>query len=294
MRQKSCTISTLLVMLCLSCWPPNVLAQIEDSQLIPQQDLVYFETTHGQFVIQLLPQVAPAHVERFKQLVRTNWYNDLSFYRVIEGFVAQAGEGEQEWQNIKGKPSPYKHPLKAEFTQPLSPDFHLVQSPELLAPETGYWLNMPAGRDLDTARQWLLHCPGIVAMARGNDKDSASTEFYVVIGQAPRHLDRNMSIFGRVIKGMENIQKMPRGERSRGGIIDKSGDKATMLSARLGPQLEPSEQLHFKVQSSNSLAFNKRLNAAKKQTHPFFVYPGSGNVDVCYYAPSITVEKYAN
>ncbi|MDC2890312.1 peptidylprolyl isomerase [Psychrosphaera algicola] len=62
----------------------------------------------------------------------------------------------------------------------------------------------------------VLHCSGTVAMARGNGADSASSEFYIVIGHAPRHLDRNMSVFGRVVFGMDVVQRLPRGDKLKG------------------------------------------------------------------------------
>src|SRR5690606_39743658 len=68
---------------------------------------------------------------------------------------------------------------------------------------------------------WLTHCPGIVAMARNNEPDTGSTDFYIVIGQAPRYLDRNLTIFGRVIDGMEVVQRIHRGDRK--SVVEGKG-----------------------------------------------------------------------
>ncbi|MBU2883146.1 peptidylprolyl isomerase [Psychrosphaera sp. B3R10] len=266
----------------------------ENEYSVPQSDLVYLETTEGLVIIQLLPQVSPKHVEQFKQLVSSQWYNGLPFYRVIEGFVAQAGEGEGEWNNVKGKPSKFKQPLKAEFTQPVSDSFTLIQSPDLLAPQTGFINSVPAGRDLTTNEQWFLHCSGTVAMARGNGADSASSEFYIVIGHAPRHLDRNMSVFGRVVFGMDVVQRLPRGDKLKGGIIDSDQPKGMINSAHIGDTLTTNKQYTVKVQMVESAAFQQRIDSSKNRTHEFYTYPGNGNIDVCYYQPSVNATPTAN
>lgn len=256
---------------------------------VAQEDLVYMETSEGLIVYQVLPQIAPKHAERFKALVKEGWYTGLEFYRVIDGFVAQAGEGEREWNNVKGKPGKNKSPLKGELTRPMSENFTLVQSPELLAPETGYIDSIPSGRDPKTKEEWFLHCPGIVAMARGNEVDSGATEFYINIGQAPRHLDRNMSVFARVVYGLEVAQRMPRGDRKKGGIVEPISSRTQILSVKLGTEIEAENRMQVKIDTVDSERFQQRMASARNKTHPFYVYPGNGNIDVCYIQPQIEV-----
>jgi len=267
------------------------LAEAPQQYQVAQSDLVYMETSEGRIIYQVLPQVAPNHAKRFQDLVAEGWYDGLEFYRVIDGFVAQAGEGEREWNNVKGKPGKHKSELKGELTRPLSNDFMLVQSPELLAPETGFIDSIPAGRDPKTKEEWFLHCPGMVAMARGNDVNSGATEFYINIGQAPRHLDRNMSVFARVVDGLEVAQRMTRGNRSKGGVVEPATSRAQILSARLGSDLHASQRVKVTVDRFDSERFQQRLNSAKNKTHEFYVYPGNGNVDVCYHQPRVDVTK---
>ena len=134
----------------------------------------------------------------------------------------------------------------------------------------------------------MLHCPGTLALGRENAPDTASTEFYVTLGHAPRHLDRNMSVIGRVVEGMEVLQRMPRGEPAKSGIIEKPNKRGTILNAKLGTQLGKSQQTQFLIDNTRSDNFAKRLESARHNTGPFLVFPGSGNVDVCYYRPRIT------
>jgi len=262
----------------------------EQQRTVSENDLVYMMTTEGLIIYELLSQVAPNHAQRFRDLVNEGFYQGLDFYRVIDGFVAQAGEGEQEWDNVEGKPSKFKSTLKAELTRPLSKAFNLVQSPELIAPETGFIESVPAGRDPETKEEWLLHCPGTVAMARSNDVNSGATEFYINIGQAPRHLDRNMSVFARVVSGLEVAQRMTRGDRNTGGIVADKAKRAEIVWAKLGSAVDAQFKKQVLVDNFDSERFQKRLAAARNKTNPFYVYAGNGNIDVCYYQPNIEVK----
>lgn len=272
-------------LLLLSC---NVLGQ--EQRQIQDSELVYMMTSEGMIIYEVLPQVAPNHAQRFRDLVNEGFYNGLEFYRVIDGFVAQAGEGEQEWDNVKGKPSKFKSELKAELTRSMSKQFELAQSPELIAPETGFIDSVPAGRDPKTNEEWLLHCPGTVAMARSTDVNSGATEFYINIGQAPRHLDRNMSVFARVVLGLEVAQRMSRGDRKAGGIVADKNKRAKILWAKLGTDVDKEHKKQVFVDNFKSKRFQNRLASARNRANPFYVYAGNGNVDVCYHQPSIDVK----
>lgn len=259
-----------------------------DSQMIQiaTDDTVYIYLDTGTVIVQLAPFIAPKHVGQFKALVREGFYDGLDLYRVIDGFVAQGGDVSEEKQSKNRKS------LKAEFTRELKPSsaFQLVQSPEFLAEQTGFLHGFAAGRSLTDEQEWLLHCPGTVAMARDNSADSATTDFYIVIGQAPRHLDRNMSIFGQVIYGLSHVQAAKRGDKDlNGGVIESPSKRTKILSAKLGSDIPETERLNFTTQSVSGEVFQQRLSGARTLDNPFFHYKGTGNVDVCYYRPSINL-----
>ncbi|WP_293749179.1 peptidylprolyl isomerase [uncultured Paraglaciecola sp.] len=244
------------------------------------EDLIYIELETGTVIIELAPFMAPKHVARFKALVAEGFYDGLDFYRVIDGFVAQAGDMSEQ------KPSKKKALLKAEFSRPIPLDsnFKLVQSPDFIAPQTGYLNGFAAGQDLQAKQQWLLHCPGAVAFARGVDADSASTEFYIVIGQATRHLDRNMSTIGRVIYGMPALQALQRANMNNAsGVIEDETKRSKILWAKLAKDISPQKRLHIEIQHQNSTQVAKRLASAKTLDNEFFHFKGNGNLDVCYY-----------
>ena len=139
------------------------MAEIRD----PENTIV-IELKDGPVVIELLPQVAPKHVERMKELARRGAYDNVAFHRVIEGFMAQGGD-----------------PLGTGAGQSDLPD---------LAAEFN---NLP-------------HLRGAVAMARAEDPNSGNSQFYIMF--VPRlSMDREYTVFGRVVSGMEHVDKIERG-----------------------------------------------------------------------------------
>tara|TARA_R110000822_G_scaffold206399_3_gene342798 strand:+ start:568 stop:1479 length:912 start_codon:yes stop_codon:yes gene_type:complete len=170
---------------------------------VAADNLVILRTRTGEVVIELAPEVAPQHVAQFREAVRANLYNGEYFYRVIDGHVAQAGlEFEhllEDWAEL---------PLEAE--RAVDPDgFVPLGNEDLFASQVGHRDGFAVGRE--RGQEWLLHCPGALGMARNAPPDSSSTEFFIPIGQR-RYLDRNYTIFGRVISGMAHINRLERVE----------------------------------------------------------------------------------
>tara|TARA_R110000751_G_scaffold307866_1_gene433173 strand:+ start:186243 stop:187049 length:807 start_codon:yes stop_codon:yes gene_type:complete len=244
------------------------------------ENLVYLQLESGTVIIELAPFMAPKHVSQFKALIAEGFYDGLDFYRVIDGFVAQAGDVSEQ------KPSINKALLNPEFSRPTpaTSDFMLVQSPDFIAPQTGYIQGFAAGRDPQAKQEWLLHCPGAVAFARDVDANSATTEFYIVIGQATRHLDRNMTTLGRVIYGMPTVQALNRAHiNNTSGVIEDASKRSKILWAKLAKDVSPKEQLNIQVQQQDSDQVKQRLSSAKTLNNAFFHFKGNGNLDLCYY-----------
>ncbi|WJG07831.1 peptidylprolyl isomerase [Aliiglaciecola sp. LCG003] len=273
--------SPFIGLLCCLLFSNIALAQAESGWRSPDiRDLVYMQTSEGLVIIELAPFMAPKHVQRFKDLVASGYYDNLDFYRVIDGFVAQAGDMSEQ------KATKFKRPLKAEFSRPTpaDSDFKLVQDGDFMAPQTGYLHGFSAGRDPQAKQEWLLHCPGTVAMARSNEKDSATSDFYIVIGQATRHLDRNMSSFGKVIYGMPAIQSLNRASVNQAsGVIDTPAQRSLINWVKLAENIAIEDRIYVQVQEQNSADVQQRLDSAKKLDNPFFHYKGNGNLDMCYY-----------
>ncbi|EJF86095.1 peptidylprolyl isomerase [Bartonella rattimassiliensis] len=146
----------------------------------PENTLI-LETTKGRVVIELFADLAPGHVTRIKELVREGAYDNVIFHRVIDGFMAQTGDvqfgkkdGEKFNLSRAGMGGSEKPNLTAEFSN-------------------------------------LSHKRGTVSMARGQNPNSANSQFFICFSDAP-WLDRQYSIWGEVVEGMENVDKIKRGE----------------------------------------------------------------------------------
>jgi peptidylprolyl isomerase len=246
---------------------------------------VIMELDTGRVVLELNPTFAPQTVERFVQLVRSDFYRGLSFYRVIEGFVAQAGD-ESDIDQPGSQPG-----LPAEFEIEWDPELPWtpVQKPDLFAAETGFIDGFAAAREDD--RAWLAHCPGVLAMARGEAADSGSTDFYIVIGQAPRYLDRNLTVFGRVIDGMQAVQSIRRGLARDNGVIADDLGRSRILRMRMADQLSRSERNTFLVQDTSRIGFRDILKGRRERKEDFFHHRPPAVLDVCQVPVSARVEK---
>lgn len=247
---------------------------------IPQSELVYLQLEQGTVVFKLADQFAPRHTERFRQLVRAGFYQGLTFYRVIDQFVLQAGLPEDE-----------KHPtltnqnwpgVEAEFSWPVRPAdrYTLVQKPEMLAAETGFNQGFAVGRD--NGQEWLLSCPLTINMARDNDANSGTTDFALMRGQAPRHLDRNMSVFAKVVWGAELLNLVKFGPAETAGMIADPKSRSRILKASLGSDLAKSAQLPLQWQDTSSPAFLEALSQRRMRSNEFFKHKGNGALDICY------------
>ncbi|ANB27610.1 peptidylprolyl isomerase [Alteromonas stellipolaris] len=244
---------------------------------VPTKHTVTLETHYGDVVIALNPALAPHHVKRFRKLIKTDFYQQEYFYRVVDGFVAQGGSNESH------KPSPETSNLQAEFIAPLSASAVVIEENDMFAPATGFLNGFPVGMDKARNEMWALHCPGTVAFARNSEKDTASTEFYIVIGQAPRHLDRNMSVIGRVLDGMDVLQQLPRGPIENSGVIEVPSDKSQIKNSALGNKDTSGKQYYIQLPSHPE--YQKRMKTGQTLDNSFFhdkIY-SPRPIDVCYY-----------
>ena len=141
----------------------------------------------GEILIELFPDVAPKHVERIKKLSEEKKYDGVVFHRVIDGFMAQTGDvqfgnsNSESFDLRRAGTGGSEYPnLKAEFSD-------------------------------------LPHERGTLSMARSNDPDSANSQFFICFNSAS-HLDRQYTVFGKVIEGMEFVDSIKRGEGSNGEV----------------------------------------------------------------------------
>ena len=152
------------------------------------ENTLTIELKDGNVVIELYPDVAPKHVERIKTLVKEGKYDGVVFHRVIDGFMAQTGD--------------------IKFGNSSSNDFDLRRA------GTG-------GSDLPDLKQEfnsLPHDRGTLSMARSSDPNSANSQFFICFKAAP-FLDRQYTVFGKVVEGMEYVDKIKRGDENNNGAV---------------------------------------------------------------------------
>lgn len=264
------------------------------------ENTVYLELQEGLVVIQLNPTFAPKTVKQLKLLIEDQFYRGTSFYRVIDGFVAQGGDE----SDIDG--STIAKALKAEFEidWPLKPadkeqaknwkpmSWTPVQTGDMFAPYTGFIDGFPAARDEKKGgKAWLTQCPGIVAMARNEDPDSGGTDFYIVIGQAPRYLDRNLTVFGRVVWGMDVVQRIKRGPALENGIIEKDLDRTWIKRMRLASNIDSEQRPDIYVADTNSDGFKKMIEERRNRKQKFFHHKPPKVLDICQIPIPARLEK---
>jgi peptidylprolyl isomerase len=129
-------------------------------------------------------------------------------------------------------------------------------------------------------------------MARSTDADSASTDFYITIGQATRHLDRNMTTFGKVIYGMDKVQAVKRANiNNASGVIENKANRSVIVSVRLATDIPAEQRLKLQVQQERSKEVSERLASARTLENEFFHFKGNGNLDVCYYQLKTQIDE---
>ncbi len=231
---------------------------------------------HGKVVIELAPQFSPRHVEKFSELVKKSFYDNTKFYRVIDGFVAQAGPK----NGSKKDRSVANIAIEGQFSTDKNWSFTLVQKDDLFAKKTGFKQGFALAYN-DSNSAWLTHCSGTLAMARSTEPDSASSHFYFVIGQSPRYLDKVMTIFGRVVYGMQHIQAIQRTSVIEGEYAVDSRDYTPIISMKLMSDVPKAERIVIEVENTESTKFAERLIQTRARTSKFFYQKPPPVLDVC-------------
>lgn len=237
---------------------------------VPPDDLIVFETRAGRFVLQLAPRFAPAHVAAIRAQVRGGRWSGGAIVRVQDNYVVQFAAREE--------PAAKAATLAAEYDRPANGvAFRPLGDPDAYA-EAGHVEGWPAARK--AGRAWLVHCYGMVGVGRGNPPDTGDgTELYVVIGHAPRHLDRNLAVVGRLIEGVPPLAALPRGTEAL-GFYKTPAERLPIARARLASDLPAGERPRFEVMDTASASFAAYVEARANRREGFFAAP-AGGVDLC-------------
>ena len=159
------------------------------TNIFAKNNIMILKLTYGDVEIELYPEKAPNHVKRFMELASSGKYNGVVFHRVIDGFMAQTGD--------------------VKFGNSNSPDYNLS-------------LAGTGGSDLPNLKAEftdIAHTRGVLSAARSSDPDSSNSQFFICFDTAP-HLDRQYSAFGKVVKGMEFVDMLKKGEPNSGAVAE--------------------------------------------------------------------------
>ena len=249
-------------------------------------------------VIQLLPAPLSARwVANIRTLAKAHWWDGTSVNRVQDNYVAQWGDATE------------KKPLPAGLSTMSEGEYDLAWSAlptaggaasapvggfpgqdgtlrpaDVYAPGLTWYRGFALATDMkpvDEARRvWPVHCYGMVGVGRGMSPDTGSgAELYAVIGHAPRHLDRNIALAGRVVEGMEYLSSLPRGTGEL-GFYEKPGERTPILRVRLASDLPAVEQPHYAYLTSEGESWPRYVAARRNREPPFFNRPADA-ADVC-------------
>jgi len=247
-----------------------------DWRALDPQDTLYMELPAGRVIIELAPVFAPHHVANVIALVRGHYFDGLAIMRAQDNYVVQWGDADGK------KPiGEAQRTLAAEFERPLRGlTLTKLPDPDTYAAQVGFVEDFPAAADPATGRAWAVHCYGMLGAGRDNDVDSGGgTELYVVIGQAPRHLDRNVTLLGRVVQGMELLAATPRGSGAM-GFYEHPEQRVPIRSLQVASEVPAAQRTQLEVLRTDTPTFLAYVAARRNRLEEWFKVP-AGRIDVC-------------
>lgn len=287
----------LLVSVLLPLMPP-VMAEEAASKLTPstvieqstasdwrqpeQANLMYLEIGEQRIVFELSATFAPNHVQNLKTLVGQSYFDGLAVIRSQDNYVAQWGDPAEDEATLRSL-GDAKERIPHEFYRAKKGlNINTINSRDAYADEVGFVEGFAVGSDKDSkhARAWLTHCYGALGVGRGMELDSGnSSSLYMVTGHAPRHLDRNVTLIGRVIEGAEALSSLPRGTGPLG--FYESADELTKIDrVRMGDTVPEAEQLHIEIMRTDTETFQNYVTARTHRLDDWFADP-TGKIEVC-------------
>jgi peptidylprolyl isomerase len=252
-----------------------------DWRPLDPENTLYLEFTNGRVVIELSPTFAPKHVANVKALARERYFDGLAILRAQDNYVVQWGDPNAEKPELARKIERAQRTLPPEFDRALDPklSFRPLTDGDVYAPEVGFSSGFPAARDKRNGKMWLVHTYGMVGAGRDNAPDSGGgTELYVVIGHSPRHLDRNVTLLGRVVQGMELLSALPRGSAAM-GFYDQPAQRVPIKFVRVAADLSESERVQLEILRTDTPLFEQLIEARRNRREEWFQF-AAGKIEI--------------
>jgi peptidylprolyl isomerase len=236
---------------------------------------LYLELPGGRVVIELAPRVAPKHVANIKALARARYFDGLAIVRVQENYVVQLNDPDHH----RPVPPGVRPALELTAASGASARFEPLPDHDLYAPQVGFLDGFPAARDPRTHTVWLAHCYGMVGAGRDDPPESDGTEMYAVIGNAPRQLDRNVALLGRVIAGMELLSTLPRGTGEMGFYVPPEPN-VPIVMMRIASDVPAPERTPVEVLRTESPTFRALVDARRHRREAWYQHDPAA-IDLC-------------
>jgi peptidylprolyl isomerase len=235
-------------------------AQAASDWRTPNPDnVLVVETNKGRIIVELVPEVAPAHVERVRELAKAHFYDGQTFFRVIDSFMAQTGDPQNNGQGGSDKPD-----LKAEFLFRRGAGY--APQGKIGATEIGFVGPLPvysqnsalAAMTADgKVAAWGAFCPGVLGMARATDPNSANSQFFFMRQHYPS-LEKTYTAFGRALSGLETIRAIKSGEP----VV---APQDVMTTVRLLSDIPAAQRPSIQVMNTASPAFTAMVDKRRAE-----------------------------
>lgn len=253
----------------------------EDWRPLDPENTLYLELEAGRVVIELAPSFAPRHVANVKALARENYYDGLAILRVDDGYVVQWGDPEADDPAKARTMTRGQKKLPPEFDRDwdAAVPFERLPDGDVYAEEVGFSNGFRVARDLKAGKAWLIHSYGTVGAGRDTSPESGSgAELYAVIGHAPRQLDRNVTLLGRVVRGIELLTALPRGTGTM-GFYEKAEQRTPIRSVRVAADVPPGERSPLEVLRTDTPLFRALIEARRNRREDWYHRP-AGKIEI--------------
>lgn len=251
-----------------------------DWQPLDPENTLYLELPAGRVVIELAPLFAPRHVANVKALAREHYFDGLAIVRAQDNYVAQWGDPEEDHPMRAKKILRAKRALAPEFERAWDPGlpFTRLLDGDLYAPGVGFINGFPVARDPQAGKMWLIHEYGMVGAGRDVALDSGGgAELYVVLGPT-RQLDRNVTLLGRVVQGMELLSTLRRGTGPL-GFYEKPEERTPIKACRVAADVPLAERTNLEVLRTDTPLFQELVESRRNRREEWFHVP-AGRIDI--------------
>lgn len=247
-----------------------------DWRALNPENTIYMELERGRVIIELATDYAPNHAANIRALARASYFDAANILRSQDNYVVQWGRRDEDPKPLGAA----TEVVRGEVVRPRAGiEFTPLPDPDTYADEVGFSNGFQVARD--ASGTWMTHCYAVVGSARGDGLDGGNGgQLYVVIGQSPRNLDRNITLVGRVVQGMELLSTQPRGTGAL-GFYETPGEMAVLRSIRVASDVPAAQRTNLQVLRTDSGTWASVVDARRTRREAFFAANPVNRLGVC-------------